>query len=275
MAAASVASAHLALPDRPLFRPESGRKIRLPHLKFRHHGLLRRGSGYDRSDDSSNDIFSEISDGNGSINGSLVKHGDSNGTTKVGVVDVGPASKDEEKRKKRVEQIGQEEAWFKRGGKEKLEVSVATGGRWNRFKTYSTIQRTLEIWGFVITFLFKAWLNNQKFSYPGGMTEEKMVVRRRALAKWLKESILRLGPTFIKIGQQFSTRLDILAQEYVDQLSELQDEVPPFPSETAVSIIEEELGAPLGDIFDQFDYEPIAAASLGSSCKIEGPGSCD
>ena len=83
------------------------------------------GSGYDRSDDSSNDIFSEISDGNGSINGSLVKHGDSNGTTKVGVVDVGPASKDEEKRKKRVEQIGQEEAWFKRGGKEKLEVNLA------------------------------------------------------------------------------------------------------------------------------------------------------
>eukprot|EP00268_Persea_americana_P027285 TRINITY_DN26703_c1_g1_i1.p1 TRINITY_DN26703_c1_g1~~TRINITY_DN26703_c1_g1_i1.p1 ORF type:complete len:138 (+),score=26.18 TRINITY_DN26703_c1_g1_i1:782-1195(+) len=107
------------------------------------------------------------------------------------------------------------------------------------------------------------------------MTEEKMVVRRRALAKWLKESILRLGPTFIKIGQQFSTRLDILAQEYVDQLSELQDEVPPFPSETAVSIIEEELGAPLGDIFDQFDYEPIAAASLGtitSLLALEWPG---
>lgn len=56
----------------------------------------------------------------------------------------------------------------------------------------------------------------------GGMTEEKKVMRRKALAKWLKESILRLGPTFIKIGQQFSTRVDILAQEYVDQLSELQ-----------------------------------------------------
>jgi predicted unusual protein kinase regulating ubiquinone biosynthesis (AarF/ABC1/UbiB family) len=54
------------------------------------------------------------------------------------------------------------------------------------------------------------------------MIEEKKVARRKALAKWLKESILRLGPTFIKIGQQFSTRVDILAQEYVDQLSELQ-----------------------------------------------------
>lgn len=58
--------------------------------------------------------------------------------------------------------------------------------------------------------------------HSGGMTEQKQVQRRKVLAKWLKENILRLGPTFIKIGQQFSTRVDILAQEYVDQLSELQ-----------------------------------------------------
>ena len=56
----------------------------------------------------------------------------------------------------------------------------------------------------------------------GGLTEEKKVAKRKILAKWLKENILRLGPTFIKIGQQFSTRVDILPQEYVDQLSELQ-----------------------------------------------------
>lgn len=54
------------------------------------------------------------------------------------------------------------------------------------------------------------------------MTEAKKALRQKALAKWLKEGLLRLGPTFIKIGQQFSTRVDILPQEYVDQLSELQ-----------------------------------------------------
>ncbi|KAJ8769657.1 hypothetical protein K2173_005260 [Erythroxylum novogranatense] len=169
----------------------------------------------------------------------------------------------EEGRKKRIEEIGKEEAWFKRASQEQIAASVPPGGRWNRFKTYSTIQRTLEIWGFVFSFIFKAWWDNQKFTYRGGMTEEKKALRRKTLAKWLKESILRLGPTFIKIGQQFSTRVDILAQEYVDQLSELQDQVPPFPSEIAVATVEEELGAPVDDIFDRFDYEPVAAASLG------------
>lgn len=46
----------------------------------------------------------------------------------------------------------------------------------------------------------------------------------------------------------------------------VQDQVPPFPSESALAIVEEELGASVGDIFDQFDYEPIAAASLGNQC---------
>lgn len=219
----------------------------------------------------SNGSASVVESGNGASNGSLVKYVKGNGaaataTAAAGaevVAEVRDAEVTEEGRKKRIEEIGKEDAWFKKSGAQKVEVSVAPGGRWSRFKTYSTIQRTLEIWGFVLTFIFKAWLNSRKFTYRGGMTEEKKVVRRKALAKWLKESILRLGPTFIKIGQQFSTRVDILAQEYVDQLSELQDQVPPFPSETAVSTIEEELGAPVNDIFDRFDYEPIAAASLG------------
>ncbi|KAL8133130.1 protein ACTIVITY OF BC1 COMPLEX KINASE 8, chloroplastic [Apium graveolens] len=226
---------------------------------------------------------------NGAVNGSVKKYGSVKGGTNGSLVKYvngnGGAGSNGEvpKTKKSVEEIGQEDAWFKEKNPSQPQVSVTPGGRWSRFKTYSTIQRTLEIWGFVLTFVFRVWVDNQKFSYRGGMTEPKKVQRRKVLAKWLKESILRLGPTFIKIGQQFSTRVDILAQEYVDQLSELQDQVPPFPSETAISILEEELGGPVDDIFDQFSYEPIAAASLGQVhraklkgrevvCKVQRPG---
>jgi predicted unusual protein kinase regulating ubiquinone biosynthesis (AarF/ABC1/UbiB family) len=79
----------------------------------------------------------------------------------------------------------------------------------------------------------------------------------------LRDDMLGLGPTFIKIGQTLATRADILPVEYIQELSKLQDEVPPFPTAIARSIIEAETGAKISDLFQSFDDVPIAAASLG------------
>ena len=79
----------------------------------------------------------------------------------------------------------------------------------------------------------------------------------------MRERLIRLGPTFIKIGQTLATRADLLPIEYIQELSKLQDEVPPFPTELARSIIERELACKIEEIFAVFEPHPIAAASLG------------
>ncbi|HWO02855.1 MAG TPA: AarF/ABC1/UbiB kinase family protein, partial [Blastocatellia bacterium] len=79
----------------------------------------------------------------------------------------------------------------------------------------------------------------------------------------LRHKLLALGPTFIKTGQTLATRADVLPVEYIQELSKLQDEVPPFPTAEARAIVEDELHAKIEDLFKEFDDVPIAAASLG------------
>ena len=79
----------------------------------------------------------------------------------------------------------------------------------------------------------------------------------------LREALVALGPTFVKLGQLLSTRPDLLPAEFTHELSKLQDTVPPFPAEVAIATIERELGRPLSELFASFEREPLAAASLG------------
>ncbi|KAK8971721.1 hypothetical protein V6N11_081423 [Hibiscus sabdariffa] len=130
-------------------------------------------------------------------------------------------------------------------------------------ENYSTLQRTIDVWSFVISLRVRVLLDNAKWAYAGGFTEDKQKKRRRKTASWLRERVLQLGPTFIKLGQLSSTRSDLFPREFVDELAKLQDKVPAFSPKKARGFIEKELGAPINVLFKEFEDQPIAAASLG------------
>src|SRR5688572_10579696 len=82
-------------------------------------------------------------------------------------------------------------------------------------------------------------------------------------AVWLKNRLIDLGPTFIKIGQSMGTRADLLPLPFVTELGTLVDQVPPFANEVAFARIETELGRKIADVYREFEVTPVAAASLG------------
>ena len=78
----------------------------------------------------------------------------------------------------------------------------------------------------------------------------------------LARALNECGPSFIKMGQALATRSDLLGEEFSEDLSELQDRLPPFPASQARAAIEDEFGEAMEDLFQSFDDEPIAAASI-------------
>ena len=79
----------------------------------------------------------------------------------------------------------------------------------------------------------------------------------------LRHTLERLGPTFVKLGQVASTRPDLIPDETIQELRRLQDDVAPFSDSVAIALIESELGAPVDELFADFEPKAFAAASLG------------
>lgn len=124
------------------------------------------------------------------------------------------------------------------------------------------ILRIFVVWFRLAPFLI-AFLRDRRrwilVGPPRFVSEEAHHERARKLTR----TIASLGPSFIKLAQVFGIRADIIPPIYVQELSNLHDRVPPFPTSELRKRIQTELDRPLETVFDSFEAEPLAAASLG------------
>ena len=93
--------------------------------------------------------------------------------------------------------------------------------------------------------------------------EERLPPKQLAKADELATDLEKLGPTFVKLGQLLSTRVELLPRAYLDALSRLQDEVEPFGYGEVEKIVATELGIRMSRAFSDFEVTPMASASLG------------
>ncbi len=138
------------------------------------------------------------------------------------------------------------------------------------FKVHETYQ-DLKRYGHIVSVLvrhgFGDLLNRLKARYyvpwqRRVFKKELKEIERLSTPERVRLAFEELGPTFIKFGQISSSRPDLLPQDFIKELSKLQDEVPPFPFGDAKAIIEDQIGRSLTGLFESFEEKPIAAASL-------------
>jgi predicted unusual protein kinase regulating ubiquinone biosynthesis (AarF/ABC1/UbiB family) len=120
------------------------------------------------------------------------------------------------------------------------------------------LRRIFAVLAPTLNFAFGVWWDSKR----GVVVKND---RRRAIH--LRELLTKLGPAYIKIGQALSTRPDLVPPMYLEELTKLQDKLPPFANELAYQFIEEELGHRPEEVYAELSPHPIAAASLGQVYK--------
>ncbi|NEP57987.1 MAG: AarF/ABC1/UbiB kinase family protein [Symploca sp. SIO2G7] len=130
--------------------------------------------------------------------------------------------------------------------------------RWQRVQ-YSPLARQIDIFGSAAKLVLNLWWDK--------LTRNNSPKQRNRRARWLVNSLLDLGPTFIKLGQALSTRADLLPLEYVQALGELQDQIPASSEQEAIALVEAEIGGSIYSWYRDFDRSPLASASLGQVHK--------
>lgn len=133
-------------------------------------------------------------------------------------------------------------------------------GRYFRKRPKAIATRLWQIVSASSSFFVKVFID-----YLLGNTEDIEVAR----AAELRNTIVSLGPFFIKLGQALSIRPDILSPRSMVELQQLCDKVPSFDTKLALKTIEDEFGRPVSDLFYEMTPEPVAAASLGQVYKAK------
>ena len=128
------------------------------------------------------------------------------------------------------------------------------------FETVQTCLRLIEI-----TWSAGVFAGSLVYDEINGVGDRN--VRERS--EQLRVGLASLGPAFVKAGQVLANRPDVVRADFMEELTKLQDDVPAFKSEEAFALIEEELGKPVKDVFEEITPEPIAAASLGQVYKAK------
>ena len=104
------------------------------------------------------------------------------------------------------------------------------------------------------------------FKSPGGMRLRRVVAAgrtwRQPRGERLRLALESLGPLFVKFGQVLSTRRDLVPPDIATELAKLQDRVPPFPAAVSRQMVELAFGGPIEEVFQRFDAEPVASASI-------------
>ncbi len=122
--------------------------------------------------------------------------------------------------------------------------------------------RALRVLSRLLPFLVAFLRDRRRFLIFGSPPAYSEVRHRRRAAR-LTRTLADLGPTFIKLAQVFSARADILPEPYLSSIGTLVDQVPPLPAGVAEQVVAAELGQPTAAMFEQFEADPLAAASLG------------
>ena len=131
--------------------------------------------------------------------------------------------------------------------------------RWLLLRPWILLTRLVQV-------LFQLGSLTLALVVQGNSTNPKVQQR---LAQRIRITLTELGPCFIKVGQALSTRPDLVRRDWLEQLTQLQDNLPAFPHAIALATIEQELGAPADQLFETFPDYPVAAASLGQVYKAE------